>query len=163
MEQVRLKEGVRDGVLRCLVGKWLKAGVMADGGLIFPESGTPQGGVISPLLANIYLHYVLDEWFEKQVEPLMRGKCRLIQYADDFVIMFQLKYDYDADRVLAVISKRFEKYSLTVHPKKTKLIDFRSSNHFDRRRKEKSNDKEKGNGKPQTFDLLGFTHYWDKT
>ena len=74
---------VRDGVLRRLIGKWLNAGVMEEENLSFSESGSPQGGVISPLLANIYLHYVLDEWFEKQVKPLMRGKCRLIRYADD--------------------------------------------------------------------------------
>ena len=89
---------VRDGSLRRLIGKWLKAGVLEAGALSFSETGTPQGGVISPLLANIYLHYVLDEWFEKQVKPVMRGKCRLIRFADDFVLVFQLKYD--ADRVL---------------------------------------------------------------
>jgi len=152
---------VRDGVLRRLIGKWLKAGVMEAGELSFSETGTPQGGVISPLLANIYLHYVLDEWFEKQVKPVMRGKCRFIRYADDFVIVFQLKYD--ADRVMAVLSKRFEKYGLMVHPDKTKLIDFRSPNHSERRRTKKLDGGEKGSGKPQTFDLLGFTHYWGKT
>ncbi len=152
---------VRDGVLRRLIGKWLKAGVMEDGALSFSDSGTPQGGVISPLLANIYLHYVLDTWFEQDVKPVMRGKCRLIRYADDFVIIFQLKYD--ADRVMNVISKRFEKYGLTVHPDKTKLIDFRAPDHYERRREEKSNGNGKGGGKPQTFDLLGFTHYWGKT
>jgi group II intron reverse transcriptase/maturase len=148
---------VRDGVLRRLIGKWLKAGVMEAGELSFSETGTPQGGVISPLLANIYLHYVLDEWFEQQVKPMMRGKCRLIRFADDFVIVFQL--EYDAERVMAVISKRFEKYGLTVHPGKTKLIDFRSPIHFERNRK----DNEHRGGKPETFDLLGFTHYWGKT
>jgi group II intron reverse transcriptase/maturase len=152
---------VRDGVLRRLIGKWLKAGVMEDGGLSFSETGTPQGGVISPLLANIYLHYVLDEWFEQQVKPVMRGKCRLIRYADDFVIVFQLKYD--AERVMAVISKRFEKYGLTIHPEKTKLIDFRAPNHYERLRTEKSSDDGTGGGKAQTFNLLGFTHYWGKT
>jgi len=152
---------VRDGVLRRLIGKWLKAGVMEEGALSLSETGTPQGGVISPLLANIYLHYVLDEWFEQQVKPRMRGKCRLIRFADDFVIVFQSKDD--ADRVMNVISKRFEKYGLTLHPDKTKLIDFRSPNHFERRREEKLNDDGKGGRRPQTFDLLGFTHYWDKT
>jgi group II intron reverse transcriptase/maturase len=151
---------VRDGALRRLIDKWLKAGVLESGNISFSETGTPQGGVISPLLANIYLHYVLDEWFEQQVKPLMRGKCHLIRYADDFVIVFQLKYD--ADRVMKVISKRFEKYGLTLHPDKTKLIDFRSPNYFERRR-EKSNDSDKDNGRPQTFDLLGFTHYWCKS
>lgn len=152
---------IRDGVLLRLIGKWLKAGVMEDGGLSFSDSGTPQGGVISPLLANIYLHYVLDEWFEKQVKPVMRGKCCLIRYADDFVIVFQLKYD--AERVRNVISKRFEKYGLAVHPEKTQLIDFRSPTHSERCREEQSNDNEKGGGRQQTFDLLGFTHYWGKT
>ena len=152
---------MRDGVLRRLIGKWLNAGVLEEGNLSFSESGSPQGGVISPLLANIYLHYVLDEWFEKQVKPLMRGKCRLIRYADDFVIVFQLKHD--AERVMDVLPKRFEKYGLTVHPDKTKLIDFRSPNHAERRREEKSNDGKPRGGKPQTFDLLGFTHFWGKT
>jgi len=152
---------VRDGVIRRLIGKWLNASVMEAGNLSFPESGSPQGGVISPLLANIYLHYVLDEWFEQMVRPLMRGKCCLIRYADDFVIIFEKKND--ADRVMAVIPKRFEKYGLTVHPEKTKLIDFRAPNHWERRREEKSNDDDKGGKRPETFDLLGFTHYWGKT
>jgi group II intron reverse transcriptase/maturase len=148
---------VRDGVLRRLIGKWLKAGVLEDGGISFSDSGTPQGGVISPLLANIYLHYVLDEWFEAQVKPVMRGKVRLIRYADDAVIVFQLKYD--ADRVLAVLSKRFEKYGLSLHPDKTRLVDFRSPNHSERRRNDEGND----GGKPSSFDLLGFTHFWGKS
>jgi group II intron reverse transcriptase/maturase len=151
---------VRDGVLRRLIGKWLKAGVMEDGAVSFSDSGTPQGGVISPLLANIYLHYALDEWFEKEVKSRMRGKCRLIRYADDFVIVFQLKYD--ADRVMNVISKRFEKYGLTVHSEKTKLIDFRSPRHIERLRSEQSGDDE-NDDEPKTFDLLGFTHFWGKT
>lgn len=98
---------VRDGVLRRLIGKWLNAGVMEHGNLSFSETGSPQGGVISPLLANIYLHYVLDDWFERQVKPVMRKRCCLIRYADDFVIVFEQKYD--ADRVMNVLSKRFEK------------------------------------------------------
>jgi len=152
---------VRDGVLRRLIGKWLNAGVMENRTVSFSDSGSPQGGVISPLLANIYLHYVLDEWFEKDVKPRMRGKCRLIRYADDFVIIFQLKND--ADRVMNVISNRFEKYGLTVHPEKTKLIDFRAPYHYERRLEERSTDGGKGKGQPQSFDLLGFTHYWGKT
>ena len=152
---------VRDGVLRRLIGKWLNAGVMENGNLSFPETGSPQGGVISPLLANIYLHYVLDEWFEQTVKPLMRGKCRLIRFADDFVIIFEKKND--ADRVMTVISKRFEKYGLAVHPEKTKLIDFRAANRRDRQREEQSSGVGKGGNRPETFDLLGFTHYWGKT
>ena len=152
---------VRDGVLRRLIGKWLNAGVMEDGNVSYSESGSPQGGVVSPLLANIYLHYVLDEWFEQTVKPLMRGKCRLVRFADDFVIIFEKKYD--ADRVMAVIPKRFEKYGLTVHPEKTKLIDFRAPYHSERRHEDQSNDDRKGGQRPETFDLLGFTHYWGKT
>jgi len=155
-----VSQRIRDGVIRRLIGKWLNAGVMEDESVSFSDEGTPQGGVISPLLANIYLHYVLDEWFEQTVKPLMQGRCRLIRFADDFVMVFQKKYD--ADRVMKVISKRFEKYGLTVHPEKTKLIDFRIPNHSERRRERKSNDDDRDD-KPGTFDLLGFTHYWGKT
>jgi group II intron reverse transcriptase/maturase len=140
---------VRDGVIRRLIGKWLNAGVLEDGEITYSETGSPQGGVISPLLANIYLHYVLDEWYAKEVQPLMRGNSRLIRYADDFVIIFQEKYD--AERVKEVIPKRFGKYGLTVHPEKTKLIDFRSPNHRERRGKEKSSGEEHGEGSPGTL------------
>ncbi len=156
-----VSQRIRDGVIRRLIGKWLNAGVMEDGNITYSDEGTPQGGVVSPLLANIYLHYVLDEWFEQTVKPLMRGKCRLIRFADDFVIVFEQKYD--AERVMNVISKRFGKYSLTVHPEKTKLIDFRSPIHSDRHREKASKDDENRGNKPETFDLLGFTHYWGKT
>lgn len=159
--QELVSQRIRDGVIRRLIGKWLNAGVMEDGNITYSDEGTPQGGVISPLLANIYLHYVLDEWFEQIVKPLMQGKCRLIRFADDFVIVFQKKYD--ADRVMKVISKRFEKCGLAVHPEKTKLIDFRAPYHYERCREEKLNDNRNKCGKPETFDLLGFTHYWDKT
>jgi len=156
-----VSQRIRDGVIRCLIGKWLNAGVMEDGNIMYSDEGTPQGGVISPLLANIYLHYVLDEWFELTVKPLMQGKSRLIRFADDFVIVFQKKHD--ADRVMDVIPKRFEKYGLTVHPEKTKLVDFRAPNHHERCREENRNDNRKGGRKPETFDLLGFTHFWGKT
>ncbi|MDR1493216.1 MAG: hypothetical protein LBT05_10900, partial [Planctomycetaceae bacterium] len=140
-------------MIRRLIGKWLNAGVMEmeEESLSFSDIGTPQDGVISPLLANIYLHYVLDEWFVKDVKPQMQGKCCLIRYADDFVIIFEKKRD--AERVMAVIPKRFEKYGLTVHPDKTKLIDFRSPNHYERRRENLDDDKNNGN-QPETFDLL---------
>lgn len=153
-----VSQRIHDGVIRRLIGKWLNAGVMENGNITYSDEGTPQGGVISPLLANIYLHYVLDEWFEQTVKPLMRGRCHLIRFADDFVIVFQNKYD--ADRVMNVISKRFEKYGLTVHPEKTKLIDFRGPHHRERRRKRLSSDDEEPKREPGTFDLLGFTHYW---
>ena len=140
---------VRDGVLLRLIGKWLKAGVMEDGTIHYPDSGSPQGGVISPLLANVYLHYVLDEWFLQEVKPRLRGQAKLIRYADDFVIAFT--QESDARRVLEVLGKRFAKFGLTLHPEKTRLIDFRRP-----RRSEPS-------AKPDTFDLLGFTIHWRRT
>jgi RNA-directed DNA polymerase len=152
---------VRDGVLRRLIGKWLNAGVMEKGSVSYPDAGSPQGGVISPLLANIYLHYVLDEWFEQEVQPCMQGRCRLIRYADDFVIVFEK--ESDALRVMEVLPKRFGKYNLTVHPEKTKLVDFRGPNHWQRRREKSSSDGPGRDGRPESFDLLGFTHYWGKT
>jgi group II intron reverse transcriptase/maturase len=87
-----LDRRVRDGVIRRMIDKWLKAGVMEEGSLSYPEAGTPQGGVISPLLANIYLHEVLDTWFEQQVKPRLRGEAFLIRYADDFVIAFAIEH-----------------------------------------------------------------------
>ena len=144
-----LKRRIRDGVLLRLIGKWLKAGVMEDGTLHYPESGSPQGGVISPLLANVYLHYVLDEWFLQEVQPRLRGQAKLIRYADDFVIVFT--HESDAHRVLEVLGKRFAKYGLTLHPEKTRLIDFRRP-----RRGHPA-------AKPGTFDLLGFTIHWGRT
>lgn len=152
---------MRDGALRRLIGKWLKAGVMTGALLSYPEAGTPQGGVISPLLANIYLHYVLDGWFVDDVRPRLRGRCRLIRYADDFVIVFE--YKDDAERVMKVLPKRMSKYGLTVHPDKTRLIDFRHPKHRDRRTRERFPHDGPGSGKPETFELLGFTHHWGKS
>jgi len=142
-----LDQRVRDGVIRRSIDKWLKAGVQQDGGLWHPDSGTPQGGVISPLLANIYLHEVLDVWFEREVRPRLGGRACLIRYADDVVIAFE--QEADARRVMNVLAKRFAKYGLTVHPEKTKLIDFRKP----------------GNGRPRSgsFDMLGFTHFWGRS
>jgi RNA-directed DNA polymerase len=148
-----VKRRVRDGVLLRLIGKWLKAGVLEEGVWTTPEAGTPQGGVISPLLANIYLHYVLDEWFAQEVKPRLRGRAYLIRYADDFVIGFE--HEEDAKRVAEVMPKRFAKYGLTVHPDKTRLIPFRKPVTKSR--------KDSGDGKPGTFDLLGFTHYWGRS
>ena len=109
-----LDQRVRDGVLRRTIDKWLKAGVMEDGVVSFPDSGSPQGGVISPLLANVYLHEVLDDWFEKQVRPRLAGHAVLIRYADDVVIAFSS--EADARRVMDVLPKRFGKYGLTPKP-----------------------------------------------
>jgi group II intron reverse transcriptase/maturase len=145
---------VRDGVLLRLVDKWLKAGVMEDGNVSHPDSGTPQGGVVSPLISNVFLHYVLDQWFERDVRPRMRRPAFLIRYADDFVIGF--RDERDAQRVMDVIQKRFEKYSLTVHPTKTKLVRFLPPS-------SRKDPKPPQNARPETFDLLGFTHYWARS
>jgi group II intron reverse transcriptase/maturase len=149
-----LRQRIRDGVLLRLIGKWLNAGVLEDGNLMFPAAGSPQGGVISPLLANIYLHYVLDVWFEREVKPRLQGRAFLIRYADDFVIGFAC--EEDAVRVLEVLPKRFGKYGLTIHPEKSRLVPFRPPDRSDR----------PGSGtgsRPGTFDLLGFTHYWGRS
>ncbi|MFQ5927608.1 MAG: group II intron reverse transcriptase/maturase [Terriglobia bacterium] len=148
-----LRRRVRDGVLLRLIGKWLHAGVLEDGSVSYPESGSPQGGVISPLLSNIFLHYVLDEWFEREVKPCLKGRAYLIRFADDFVIGFT--HEADARRVLEVLPKRFGKYGLTIHPAKTRLVPFR---HPQRR----ANGPNESDG-PGTFDLLGFTHYWGRS
>lgn len=145
-----LGQRVRDGVILRLIGKWLKAGVMESGCVTHPESGSPQGGVISPLLANVYLHKVLDTWFEGMVKPRMRGRPFLIRYADDAVMVFAR--EDDARRVLEVLPKRFGKYGLTLHPKKTRLVAFRQPS--------QRMGTPKGGPRPGTFDLLGFTHYW---
>ena len=150
-----LRRRVRDGVLLRLIDKWLKAGVAEGGSLTYPEAGTPQGGVASPLLANIYLHYVLDEWFEQEVKPRLRGRAFLIRYADDFVVGFT--HEGDARRVMEVLPKRFGKYGLTIHPDKTRLVPFRRPSGASGRGAPES-----GN-RPGTFDFLGFTHVWGKS
>ena len=109
-----LQHRVRDGVLLRLIGKWLKAGVMEDGSVSYPDSGSPQGGVVSPLLSNVFLHYVLDLWFEQDVKPHLRDRAFLIRFADDFVIGF--RDGRDARCVMEVIPKRFGKYGLTMAP-----------------------------------------------
>ena len=148
--QTILRRRVRDGVLLRLIGKWLNAGVMESGYTTYPVSGTPQGGVISPLLSNVYLHEVLDEWYENTVRSWLNGQSGLHRYADDFVMVFSR--EDDARRVLAVLPKRFAKYGLSLHPEKTGLVEFKRPD----RRKHLD-------GKPGTFDLLGFTHFWRKS
>jgi RNA-directed DNA polymerase len=149
-----LRERVRDGVIVRLIGKWLNAGAMEDGALRRSDVGTPQGGVISPLLANIYLHTVLDTWFQREVVPRMRGSAQLVRYADDAVLLFA--HEGDAHRVMAVLPKRFEQYSLTLHPDKTRLIAFERPDRPSR----KSDD---GPADPGSFDFLGFTIHWRKS
>jgi group II intron reverse transcriptase/maturase len=136
-----LDKRVNDGVVRKMIDKWLKAGVMESGQLSYPKEGTPQGGIISPILSNVYLHYVLDEWFSEQIQPLLKGRSFIIRYADDCVLGFSDKSD--AQRVMEVLPKRFAKYDLTLHPEKTKLIDLNNP---------------RGQA-DRSFDFLGFTHY----
>ncbi len=141
-----LDQRVTDGILRRVIHKWLKAGVMKQGAWKRSERGTPQGGVISPLLANIYLHHVLDEWFETEVQPRLKGRARLIRYADDFVIVFA--DSVDAHRVWDVLPKRFGKYDLRLHPDKMRLAQFGPP--------PKSGERRRGS----SFDFLGFTFHW---
>lgn len=139
-----LRKRVRDGVILRLIDKWLKAGVMEDGAWQTTAEGTPQGGIISPLLANLYLHEVLDEWFVKEIQPRLKGRSFLIRYADDFVMGFES--EDDARRVMEVLPKRMGRFGLSLNMEKTRKVDFR---------------KPDGTGsKPETFDFLGFTHYW---
>ncbi len=149
-----LDQRVRDGVMRRTLDKWLKAGVMEEGTLSHPTTGTPQGGVVSPILSNIYLHKVLDEWFEATVRPRLIGRAVLIRFADDFVLVFQL--EADARRVLDVLPKRFAKYGLHLHPDKTRLM------RFERPRKSEPTRAQSHEG-PRSFDFLGFTHFWEKS
>lgn len=144
-----LDQRVGDGVIRRALGKWLKAGVLEDGALKRRSEGTPQGGVISPLLANVYLHEVLDKWFERDVRPRLKGKAVLVRYADDFVMCFSC--EEDARRVMEVLPKRFGKYGLSLHPEKTRLVWFG--------RPPRRGQPDHG-PRPGHFDLLGFTHYW---
>jgi len=155
-----LNQRVRDGVLRRAIDKWLKAGVMEAGNLRRSETGTPQGGVVSPLLANIYLHHVLDVWFESEVRPRLRGQAFLVRYADDFVIAFAR--EDDARQVMDVLPKRFGKYGLTLHPEKTRLVRFPQPP-YRWRAGRRGNSEALGFERPGTFDLLGFTHYWGMT
>jgi group II intron reverse transcriptase/maturase len=146
---------VRDGVLLRLIGKWLNAGVMEEGRVSYPDSGSPQGGVISPMLSNIYLHYVLDDWLEREVKPRLKGRAHLIRYADDFVI--GLTDEEDAQRMMQVLPKRFGRYGLTLHPEKTRLVPFR------RPSSPRGDDGDDRGAGPGSFDFLGFTHIWAKS
>ena len=141
------KKRVRDGVINRVLGKWLKAGVMEDGAIRYPRKGTPQGGVISPLLSNIYLHEVLDSWFEGEVRPRLSGRAELVRFADDFVIVFS--HEGDARRVSEVLPKRFDRYGLSLHAEKTRLVDF---------------SRPKGGRRNKAcIDFLGFRHFWGKS
>lgn len=144
-----LRQRVVDGVVVRLIGKWLRAGVMEDGAVKHSELGTPQGGVISPLLANIYLHEVLDKWWVQEVLPRLSGEAHLVRYADDLVMVFA--NHEDAVRLYRVLAKRFERFGLTLHPDKTRLVRFRRP-------------PRRGGGRKQdSFDFLGFTWYWGRS
>lgn len=143
-----IQKRVCDGVVIRAIGKWLNAGVLEDGAVTRSGRGTPQGGVISPLLANIYLHYVVDEWFHTEVLPRLRGRAHLVRYADDFVMVFS--NESDARRVAEVLPKRLARFALEVSPEKTRLVYFKPS---------KRND----GTPPGTFNFLGFTLYWGKS
>jgi group II intron reverse transcriptase/maturase len=140
-----LARRVVDGVVRKLIDKWLAAGVLESGQLSYSATGTPQGGVISPLLANVFLHYVLDEWFEDAVCPRLAGRAGLTRYADDFVITCE--HRRDAERLWAVLPQRMARFGLQVHDGKSRLVDFRP------RCVEPSE-------LPTSFQFLGFTHVW---
>jgi RNA-directed DNA polymerase len=145
MEMV--EQRISDATILGLIGKWINIGVMDDGRLLTSETGTGQGQIISPLLANIYLHHVLDVWFEEEVKPRLRGAAFEIRYADDGLLCFQFKED--AERVLEVLPKRFAKYGLTLHPEKTRLVKFGRRAYYQAKRTKT---------KAATFNFLGFTH-----
>jgi group II intron reverse transcriptase/maturase len=145
-----LDQRVRDGVIRRLIDKWLRAGVMEQGRLWRPDAGTPQGGVISPLLANVFLDTVLDQWFAKVVGPHTKGLIKFVRYADDFVLLFNR--EDQARRVMTVLPKRFEKFGLRLHPEKTRLLSFNNPSLNEPRAQ-----------RARGFDFLGFTHFWAKS
>ena len=146
-----LDQRVTDGVVRRMIDKWLNAGALEAGTLHFATEGTPQGGVISPMLSNIFLHYVLDAWFEGEVKPRLKGKATLVRFADDFVMTFDTYQD--AKRVMDVLGKRLGRFGLTLHPDKTHFIDFRPQRHGGT----------PPDCKAHSFDFLGFTHSWAKS
>ena len=148
-----LEHRIGDQRLLRLIRKWLKAGVLEDGRRVAAEKGTPQGAVISPLLANIYLHYVLDLWAHQWRNRHAAGHVVIVRYADDSVFGFERRED--AETFLAVLRERLAQFGLSLHPDKTRLIEFG--------RRASTNRQQRGEGKPETFDFLGFTHCCGKT
>jgi group II intron reverse transcriptase/maturase len=144
-----LEVRIKDPSFLLLIRRFLKAGYIEEGRLVKPKQGTPQGGNLSPILANIFLHYVLDLWFEKRIKPQMARQVYLVRYADDFIIMAQKQSD--TCMIEQALRDRFKKFSLTLHPEKTRTISVS--------RKEPENAKQQGR-KPNTFEFLGFIHYW---
>ena len=142
-----IEKRISDASILRLLRKWINVGVIDEGRLLVSETGTGQGQIVSPLLANVYLHYVLDEWFETEVKPRLKGQAFAIRYADDGLLCFERQED--AEKVLEVLPKRFAKYGLTLHPEKTRLVKFGRS---------ALTRAEREGAKPATFDFLGFTH-----
>ena len=140
---------IRDKVYIRYIKRFLKSGILEQGKLISAEKGTPQGGIISPILGNIYLHFVLDDWFEKVVERQTKGYAGMVRYADDSVACFQ--YKEEAEKYLRSVKKRLAKFGLEVSEEKTKILEF---GRFAARERKKQ-----GKRKPETFEFLGFTHY----
>jgi group II intron reverse transcriptase/maturase len=145
-----MQQRVNDGGILRLIGKWLHVGGLEAGALRSPDKGTPQGGVISPMVSNVFLHRVLDEWFVTEGQPRMKGRCFLTRFADDFIIGCEL--EADARRVMAVLPKRFNRFRLTMHPEQPAFIACKQP--------PSREPSARGTG---SFDLLGFTHYWAKT
>jgi group II intron reverse transcriptase/maturase len=148
-----LEHRIADRRILRLIRKWLKAGVIEDGRRVAAEKGTPQGAVVSPLLANIYLHYVLDLWANQWRQRYATGQVVIVRYADDSVFGFERRED--AEAFLATMRERLAQFGLMLHPDKTRLIEFG--------RFAIKNRQQRGEGKPETFDFLGFTHCCGKT
>jgi group II intron reverse transcriptase/maturase len=148
MEFIQIR--IKDTTLLNLIKKFLQAGYIDEGVLVKSDTGTPQGSIISPMLANIFLHYVLDTWFETMVKSHVRGFCEIVRFADDFVCV--VRYANDAARIERGLRNRFNKYGLEIHPTKSRNISFG--------RFERENAKTQ-NRRANTFDFLGFTHYCD--
>lgn len=144
-----LRKRIADKNLTRLIGKCLHVGILENGAIMTPETGTVQGSTLSPILANVYLHHVLDAWFEHEVKPRLRGKAKLFRFADDFLVGFE--HREDAEKVMGVLEKRLAKYGLELHPEKTRMVDFRRPPRD-----------HKGPG-PETFDFLGFTVLWKRS